>query len=279
MQLSMKPLKYLLLFAIVFASTGCSVVALTGRKQLLLVPETQILAMSAQSYTEFINQAALSTDKANSEMVQRVGSRISQAVQTYMQSQGLEAQIADYKWEYNLVKSQEVNAFCMPGGKIVVYEGILPVTQTETGLAVVIGHEIAHAVARHGSERVSQQLMLAVGGAVISAFSDKASEDAKAVIGMLYGLGGTMGTLKYSRNREYEADRMGLIFMSMAGYDPSQAAAFWQRMSEGSSSGFEFLSTHPVGANRVKYIQKCLPEALGYSGSNFKNVKTIHYIF
>ncbi|MDR2854333.1 MAG: M48 family metallopeptidase, partial [Prevotellaceae bacterium] len=242
-----------LIFTIAVASVlvACSTVALTGRKQLSLVPDSEILAMSAQSYGEFIAQSPLSTNKTSADMVKRVGTRIAAAVQTYMKSIGREAEVADYQWEFNLVKSDDVNAFCMPGGKVVVYEGILPVTQTETGLAVVLGHEVAHAVARHSSEQMSQQVLLQSGASVLGGVLSGSSQTLQNVVGAAYGLGSQLGTLHYSRTHEYEADHMGLVFMAMAGYDPNSAVQFWQRMAQQGTQTVEFLSTHPSDANRI----------------------------
>lgn len=261
----MKVRNLILALAVAIGVAACTSVALTGRKQLLLVPDSEVLAMSAQSYTDFIKTAPLSTDKTSNELVKRVGSRIAAAVNAYMKGIGRESEVANYAWEYNLVQSDDVNAFCMPGGKIVVYTGILPVTQNENGLAVVLGHEIAHAVARHSSEQMSQQILLQTGGSVLGGLIGKASQGTQNVIGTLYGLGGQVGTLKFSRSHEYEADHLGLIFMAMAGYDPNGAVTFWQRMAQQSNGApIELLSTHPSDANRIAEIQKYLPEALKY---------------
>ncbi|MCL2596303.1 MAG: M48 family metallopeptidase [Paludibacter sp.] len=260
----MKIRNLLLVLTAIFSFAACTTVALTGRKQLSLVPDSEVLAMSAQSYTEFIQQSPLSTDKTNTDMVKRVGSKIAAAVVTYMKSIGRESDVANYAWEYNLVQSDDVNAFCMPGGKIVVYTGILPVTQTETGLAVVLGHEIAHAVAKHSSEQMSQQYALQVGGSLLGGLIGGTSQTFQNVVNTAYGLGGQLGTLKYSRTMESEADHMGLVFMAMAGYDPNYAVTFWTRMAQQGGGTIELLSTHPSDATRIADIQKFLPEALQY---------------
>ncbi|MDR1653618.1 MAG: M48 family metallopeptidase [Prevotellaceae bacterium] len=261
----MKLRNFLFTIFIATVCVACTTVALTGRKQLSLVSDSQILAMSAASYSDFIKESPLSTDQTKTAMVKRVGSKIASAVVSYMNSVGRAADIADYQWEYNLVQSDDVNAFCMPGGKIVVYTGILPVTQSENGLAVVLGHEIAHAVARHSSEQMSQQVALEAGSSVISGLLGGASQTTQNIVGTVYGLTGSLGTLKFSRQHEYEADHMGLVFMAMAGYDPNGAVTFWQRMAQQSGgSSFELLSTHPSDAKRIAEIQKFLPEALQY---------------
>ncbi|MBB4035788.1 putative Zn-dependent protease [Dysgonomonas hofstadii] len=249
--------------AILFA--GCSSVPLTGRKQLSLVSNQEVLTLSLQQYDEFIKSAPVSTDKANTALVQKVGRNIANAVETYLKNNGYADELASYSWEFNLVKSADVNAFCMPGGKIVVYEGILPYTQNETGLAVVLGHEVAHAVAKHANERMSNQMAAQYGTAAVGAALGGTSAGVQQAAAVAMGLGAQYGVLlPYSRKQELEADQLGLIFMAMAGYDPSQAAAFWQRMSQQGSSTPEFMSTHPSDNTRIQQIQKDLPEALKY---------------
>jgi predicted Zn-dependent protease len=252
-------LGYTLLF------TGCGSVPVTGRKQLNLVSNSDVLTLSLQQYGEFIKSAPISTDKANAALVQKVGRNIANAVETYLKNNGYAGQVKDYSWEFNLVKSANVNAFCMPGGKIVVYEGILPYTQNETGLAVVLGHEVAHAVAKHANERMSNQVATQYGSAAISAALGGTSAITQKVAAAVIGLGSQYGILlPYSRKQELEADQLGLIFMAMAGYDPSAASAFWQRMAQNGSSTPEFMSTHPSDKTRIKQIQKDLPQALKY---------------
>jgi len=260
----MKKLLSLVLLACILAS--CSSVLLTGRKQLLLVPDSDVLAMSMQSYKQFIDSVPASTNKANTALVKKVGNKISVVVENYLRTNGLEAEIANYAWEFNLVKDTSVNAFCMPGGKVVVFEGILPVTQNEGGLAVVMGHEIAHAVAKHSSERLSQQMMLQYGSSLTDILLTNKSELTKTGVNALYGIGAQYGVmLPYSRQHEYEADRMGLIFLAMAGYDPTQAIAFWERMAAKSAGApIEFMSTHPSDANRIAKMKANLPEAMAY---------------
>ena len=259
------------LMAYVLLFTSCGSVPVTGRRQLSLVSNSEILSLSNQQYAEFISSAPKSTDASNTALVQRVGSNIANAVVTYLRNNGHANEVSDYQWEFNLVKSSDVNAFCMPGGKIVVYEGILPYTQNEAGLAVVIGHEVAHAVAKHANERISQQMAAEYGTAAIgSAFTGK-SAGVQQAAAVAMGLGTQYGILlPYSRKQEHEADKLGLIFMAMAGYDPSVAVAFWQRMSQQGGGTLEFMSTHPSDNTRIKQIEKDLPEALKY----YKGVST-----
>lgn len=263
---------------ILFLLSGCGSVPVTGRKQMLLVSDQEVLTLSLQQYDEFIKSAPLSTNKQNTALVVKVGQNIANAVETYMKNNGYASEIADFSWEFNLVKSNDVNAFCMPGGKIVVYEGILPVTQNETGLAVVLGHEVAHAVAKHANERMSQQVMSQYGSAALGTVLSGSSATTQALGATLYGLGSQYGVmLPFSRKQELEADKLGLIFMAMAGYDPAQAEGFWQRMSANSGGSVaEFASTHPSDATRIKEIQENLPEAMKYykGGSSVKSSTT-----
>lgn len=259
---------------------ACGNVPLTGRKQILLVSDQEVLTLSLQQYDEFIKTAPKSTDKANTAMVQKAGKNIANAVESYLKENGMENLISDYKWEFNLVKSSDVNAFCMPGGKIVIYEGILPITQDETGLAVVMGHEVAHAVAKHANERMSQQVLSQYGSTALGMVLDGKSAGVQQAASAVYGLGSQYGImLPYSRKQELEADHLGLVFMAMAGYNPEMAEAFWRRMSSNSSkNASEFTSTHPSDETRIKQIQKDLPEATKYykGGSTKSSNKTIN---
>lgn len=245
---------------------ACGSVPVTGRKQMLLVSDNQVLSLSLQEYSEFMKTAPKSTDAKNIALVNKVGRNIANAVEKYLNDNGFGSEVAEFSWEFNLVKSNEVNAFCMPGGKIVVYEGILPITKDDTGLAVVLGHEVAHAVARHANERISQQMVTQYGGQALSAVVGSSSKAVQEISSAAFGLGAQYGvTLPFSRKQELEADRLGLIFMSMAGYDPRQAPSFWERMSSGSGANVpEFESTHPSDATRIKKINEALPEALKY---------------
>lgn len=248
--------------------SGCATVPVTGRTQLNMVPDSSILSMSLQQYDEFLKTHTLSSDAQSTALVRQVGRRIQRAVETYFHQQGMAAELEHYRWEFNLVESPEVNAWCMPGGKVVVYTGILPITQDETGLAVVMGHEIAHAVAKHGNERMSQALAMQMGGVALSvALADK-SPQTRGLAMAAFGAGATVGILlPYSRLHESEADEMGLIFMATAGYDPHAALSFWQRMAAQKGTKKkppEFLSTHPSDAKRIEDIRRLIPKAMAY---------------
>lgn len=263
----MKKLKiYLSLLLLSLLAYYCSTVPITGRSQLSLVPASQINALSFQQYGEFIKNNKLSEDKEAVAMVKRVGANIQKAVETYFAQNNLSDQLKGYEWEFNLIESEEVNAWCMPGGKVVVYTGILPLTKDETGLAVVMGHEIAHAIAQHGAERMSYGLLQELGGMALSVALQNEPEATKNIFLTAYGVGTTVGVmLPFSRSHESEADRLGLIFMAMAGYNPEAAIDFWTRMSQKGGPGLpEWLSTHPSDETRIADIKKHLPEALSY---------------
>ena len=246
---------------------SCSVVPLTGRKQLSLVPESEMISMSLTSYSEFLKQNPVSTDKANTDLVKEVGTNISAAVIKYLADNNLSSRLDGYQWEFNLVKNDTtINAWCMPGGKVVVYSGLLPVTRDKNGLAVVLSHEIAHAVARHGNERMSQELLTQFGSLALNEAIKQKPEQTKGIFNSAYGIGSQLGVLlPFSREHELEADKLGLIFMAMAGYDPQTAISFWERMaSSGGNKPPEFLSTHPSDATRIDKIKAAMPEALKY---------------
>lgn len=255
------------LIAIVLIYQACTVVPLTGRKQLNLMPESEMISMSLTNYTDFMKTNPPSADKRNSEIVKEVGTNISAAVIKYFSDNNLSDRLAGYQWEFNLVKNDSVpNAWCMPGGKVVVYSGILPYTKDANGLAVVLSHEIAHAVARHGNERMSQEMIAQFGSVALNEVIKEKPEQTKAIFNGAYGLGAQYGVmLPYSRDHELEADKLGLIFMAMAGYDPSTAITFWERMSAmGGQKPPEFMSTHPSDATRINKIKAALPEAQKY---------------
>jgi predicted Zn-dependent protease len=245
---------------------SCSTVPITGRSQLSLVSDSEVMALSYQEYDKFMKSSKLSSDKAATEMVRRVGGRIQKSVETYFAKEGASDQLAGYKWEFNLVEGKEVNAWCMPGGKVVVYTGILPYTKTETGLAVVMGHEIAHAIAKHGQERMSQQLAAQLGSTALDAALSSKPQETRAIAAAAFGVGAQVGVLlPFSRQHESEADQLGLYFMAMAGYDPREAVPFWERMSQaGGGAPPEFLSTHPAHDTRISDLKKLMPEAMKY---------------
>lgn len=248
-------------------AAACSTVPVTGRRQLNLIPDSTVLPMSAQQYGEFLDSQKVIRNTKEAAMVQRVGRRIQDAVERYFAEHNMSAELKGYTWEFNLVESKEVNAWCMPGGKVVVYSGILPVTDGEAGLAVVMGHEIAHAVAKHGNERMSQALVAQLGGTALSAALESYPEETRALWMAAFGVGAQVGILlPYSRIQESEADRLGLIFMAMAGYDPHEAPRFWTRMASGKGGGAppEFLSTHPSDKTRIQKINEEIPEAMKY---------------
>ncbi len=247
---------------------SCSTVPLTGRQQLNIIPGSSMLSMSSQQYGDFLksNKVVQASDK-DAQMVERVGKKIQGAVERYFAQQNMSDKLSGYNWEFHLVESKEVNAWCMPGGKVVVYTGILPVTRDETGLGVVLGHEIAHAVAEHGAERMSQGLIAQLGGMALSKALEEKPDETKQLWMTAFGVGVQYGALlPYSRVQESEADHLGLIFMAMAGYDPNASLQFWQRMSaqQGGQAPPEFMSTHPSDETRIAQIKEEMPEAMKY---------------
>lgn len=257
---------YYLGMIVLFFLSSCGSVPLTGRKQVLLVSDQEVLSSSLTEYSDYIKTAKLSTDKTKTAQVVRVGKKIAAATEAYLKQNGLESEVANFAWEFNLVSEDQVNAFCMPGGKIVVYEGLLKLVDSDDELAVVVGHEVAHAVAKHSNERMSQQLLAQYGAAVLDQAVSGSSTAVQTVAGTVYGLGAQYGVmLPYSRKHEYEADHMGLILMAMAGYNPDKAVNFWTKMSAASQTSVpEIMSTHPSDSNRISEIQKFLPEAKKY---------------
>jgi len=258
-----------LIFIIFLAliAAACTKVPITGRNQLNLVPASQMMSMSFQQYDEFLKENKLSTNTQQTAMVKSVGQKIKTAVEKYFNDKGMKSQLNGYQWEFNLIESQEANAWCMPGGKVVFYTGILPITKDETGMAVVMGHEVAHAIAEHGSERMSQGLLTELGGMALAVALQEKPEQTQAMWMTAFGVGSQVGVLlPFSRLHESEADKLGLIFMAMAGYNPNQAVSFWERMAQmkGGQAPPEFLSTHPSDATRIAQIKKWLPEAMTY---------------
>ena len=263
----MKALRPLLATAVIAVTFyACSTVPLTGRSQLSLVSDDQINPAAAQAYRELLSdpKTTVVSNSSDAQRVKTIGNKLAVAIEQYLKANGYADQY-NFAWEFNLIQSKEVNAWCMPGGKVAVYTGILPITQNDAGLATVMGHEIGHAIAHHSAEAMSQQLAVQAGGQAVGVATGNKSAATQAIISTLYGVGGQLATLKYSRDKENEADRLGLTFMAMAGYDPHLAVAFWQRMAAQSQGAPpEFLSTHPSDATRIANIQKLIPEAMKY---------------
>ena len=290
---SIKTILLSLAAALLVSCGTTKTVPITGRQQSLMVSDGDVLSLSTQQYQEFMKTAKLSTNAANTAMVKRVGQNLATAVTNYLNANGMSADVQNFKWTFNLVENKEANAWCMPGGLICVYEGILPLTQDEPSLAIVLGHEIAHAVARHSAEQMStqikQQYGMQIGAAVLGGIGVGSSTS--SIIQAIAAQGFNFKNLSYSRNHESEADHMGLIFAAMAGYDPQVAVAFWQRMAAASNNNkSEFLSDHPSDATRIKQIQGWMPEALQYykpaasatttktstKSTSSKSTKTLH---
>ena len=267
----MKSIKYIIMSMVAAVLVSCgttNTVPITGRKQNLMVTDGEVLSLSTQQYQEFMKTAKLSTNQTNTAMVKRVGQNLANAVVNYLNANGLSNDVQYYNWTFNLVQDNQANAWCMPGGLICVYEGLLPITQNEASLAIVLGHEIAHAVARHSAEQYStqyrQQYGLQIGSAVAGVLG--ASSTAVSAGQTILSSGLQLQNLHYSRKHESEADHLGLIFAAMAGYDPQVAVSFWQRMAAASSNNktSEFLSSHPSDETRIKQIQGWMPEAQKY---------------
>ncbi|MCL2484484.1 MAG: M48 family metallopeptidase [Endomicrobia bacterium] len=251
----MKKLSFVLFLAFII---GCSSVPITGRKQISLVSDEKMTQMGIQAYNEIISNSTVIKTGEEAELVAKVGRDIAAAAEAFLKESGMEKEISNYSWAFSLIQDKSVNAFCLPGGKIAVYTGILPITKNAEGLAVVIGHEVAHAIAKHGKERASQQEMKKFGGNLLSVFTSNTA------VMVVYEAGTQLGLLlPYSRKHEIEADRIGLILMARAGYDPNAALAFWQAMSAGGSNS-DFLSTHPSDSKRIESIKEVIPEAMKY---------------
>jgi len=245
---------------------SCATVPVTGRKQLSLVSNDEIISQSAAEYQKVIAQGPLSNNQEQVAMIKRVGARIQSAVENYMSQKGLSNELAGFKWEFNLIQDDKTaNAWCMPGGKVAFYTGILPICKDETGVAIVMGHEVAHAIANHGRERMSEAM---VANGLLSGLSAAMGQNPTLTQQLLMqsiGVGANVTMLKFSRQDESEADHIGLIFMAMAGYDPNQAPIFWERMeAAGGQQPPEFLSTHPSHSTRIKDLKKWIPEAMSY---------------
>jgi predicted Zn-dependent protease len=254
---------------IMMAFVACSTNPVTGRKQFKLVSEQELQAMATTEYQQFLstNRVVPPNGDRDAEMVRRVGQRIANSVTSYYRTNNLSNALEGYKWEFNLVNNKEANAWCMPGGKVVVYSGLLPISQNEAALAIVMGHEISHAIFQHGNERMSQGLAQQLGGTALSVALSNQPSATQNLFMQAYGIGSQVGVLlPFSRNQELEADRYGMIWAAMSGYNPREAVALWQRMEQASNGQAppEFLSTHPSAGNRIQQLEKYMPEALKY---------------
>lgn len=239
---------------------GCSSVPLSGRRRINMVSDADVLAMSARQYQDFIRQAPISKDRYQTERVRRVGRRIASATEQYLINNGLGRAAGQFDWEFNLVHNDAANAWCMPGGKIVFFEGILPYCLTDDDLATVMSHEVAHALAKHANERMSQQLLRRTGSQVLGSLLSRSGSGAQIAGELAYQIGSkVLFELPYSRQHELEADKIGLYLMAMAGYDYTQAPGFWSRMSGGRTESSDFLSTHPANAKRMVALEEELP--------------------
>lgn len=256
-----------LIIVILFLSLSCTTVPITGRKQFIILPDYAMLSMSLQQYNEFLKTNKISSNQEQTQMVKKVGRKIQMAVEQYFTDKNMSYTLRGYKWEFNLIESEEKNAWAMPGGKVVVYEGLLPITRDEAGLAVVMGHEIAHAIAKHGNERMSQGLIVQMGGMALTKAMAEKPEKTRRLWMTAFGVGAQFGVmLPFSRYQESEADHLGLVFMAKAGYDPNEAVEVWKRMAqmkEGQTPP-EFLSTHPSDETRIRKIKETIPKVEQY---------------
>ena len=254
------------LLSILLLLSGCATVPITGRSQLSMIKNSELIPMSFQQYDEVLKTHELSENHTQAALIKKVGIKIQKAVEAYLEKEGQSKVLDDFEWEFNLIEDETVNAWCMPGGKVAFYTGILPVCQGEKGIAVVMGHEIAHAIANHGRERMSQSMITNGLLASLSLATQNNSTLTRDILLQSVGAGTQMGILKFSRKHESEADRMGLVFMSIAGYNPEVAPGFWERMAEVSEGpdAPEWVSTHPSNERRIQDLKKHLPEAMEY---------------
>lgn len=251
----MKALRLFSILGLAWVLTGCPKVPVTGRRSLILVPDTQVSALASDSYRDLLQKSKLSNDTEKVEMIRRVGQRIAAV-----------ANKPEYKWEFNLIDDDKtVNAFCMPGGKVAFYTGILPIAANEAGVAAVMGHEVAHAIAKHGAERLSQQLLLTFGAITLDQAMSNKPDTTRAIANTAFGVGAGLGyILPYGRMQESESDRIGLMYMAQAGYDPNEAVRLWERMAAHAKGQQppEFLSTHPSHSTRIRRLKEWMPEAM-----------------
>jgi predicted Zn-dependent protease len=266
-------LKKVLFFVTLIASVlSCRTVPVTGRSQFILIPDAEMQTMSYQQYGEFLKENKVITGTADATRIKTIGARIQKGVEAYMAEKNLSDKLKGFAWEFNLVDDEAVNAWCMPGGKVVFYTGILPVCQNDNAIAVVMGHEIAHAIANHGAERMSQGVVAQGISTAINVGTMQSSPALQQLFQTSFGLGSNLGMLAFSRQHETEADKMGLIFAAMAGYDPREAVTFWERMKSLSGGGStpEFMSTHPSHDRRINDLNAMMPEAIAVYEKNKK---------
>ncbi|PQB06515.1 peptidase M48 [Polaribacter filamentus] len=259
--------KIIVLVVAVFLFAECSTVPITGRKRINLVSDAQVLPASFAQYKGFLEENKLSTNKELTNQVKIVGQNISAAVDRFMRANNMVEEANSYKWEFNLVEDKTINAWCMPGGKVVFYTGIMPICANNDGVASVMGHEVAHAFAKHGQERMTNSYGQQIGGLLVALGTSDKNAESQQIWNTAFGITSGLGMLKYSRVHEQEADRLGLVFMIMAGYDGTEAAEVWVRMSEKSdgSSQPEILSTHPSNESRIQDLRSYLPTARKYA--------------
>ena len=262
----MKHFIYTIISICLFSS--CAINKLTGKNQLSLVSDQEILHTSDSLYKDYLSKSKVLKNKGdiNVEMVQRVGKKIVASVNKFYSDKNMQSLLNDYRWEYYLVEDPEMNAWCMPGGKIVVYTGILPMIKSEAELAIIMGHEVSHALLNHGKQRMSQAVLLNLGSLALSTAVENKSTKAKRNYELAYGIGTQIGlTLPFSRKHEFEADKFGLIWAAMSGYDPNEAITLWERMNEENGGKVpEFFQTHPSELNRISALKNTMPEALKY---------------
>ena len=268
--------KIIILIVAVFLFSECSTVPITGRKRVNFVSDAQVLPASFAQYKGFLEENKLSTNRVMTNQIKSVGKNISAAVDRFMRANNMVAEANSYKWEFNLVEDKTVNAWCMPGGKVVFYTGIMPICDNVNGVAAVMGHEVAHAFAKHGQERMSSGQLQQLGGVAVALGTSNKDPKTQQIWNTAFGLGSGLTMLKFSRTHEQEADRLGLVFMLMAGYDGKEAAEVWVRMSQksGGSQGPEFLSTHPSNASRIQDLRNYLPTAKMYAEKYNKQATT-----
>jgi predicted Zn-dependent protease len=255
------------LIALFFYS--CSTVPITGRKRLNIVSDAEVLPTSFSQYQSFLKENKISKDLAKTKELKTIGLKISSAVDKFMRSNGMTSEADSYQWEFNLIEDATLNAWCMPGGKVVFYTGIMPIAKNKDGIAAIMGHEIAHAFAKHGQERMTSSQIQQLGGAVVAMGTTNQDAKQQQIWNIAYGLGSQVGMLKFSRDHETEADKLGMVFMIMAGYNPQEAINVWIRMSEvGGSDTPEFMSTHPSNESRIKALRAYLPTAVKIAAEN-----------